>query len=59
MNKAEFRVEWDLHELGPKPAPAPRSLHGPTNSAKRDFALALAAGDVPANAPQIEADKAA
>jgi len=56
-NAEEFRIEWDLHELGRKPAP--RSLHGPTNSAKRDFALALAAGDVPANAAQIEEDKAA
>ncbi len=54
-----FRIEWDLRELGPKPAPEPAAVRQPTPSARLDFARALASGDVPANAPQIEEDKAA
>jgi len=58
-NAKEFRIEWDLHEFGPKPAPEPAAVRPPTTSARLDFARALASGDVPANAPQIKEDKAA
>jgi hypothetical protein len=52
-----FRIEWDLHELGPKPRQAvtqPRA-----SNPRLDFARALATGDIPANAPRIEPEKAA
>jgi len=59
MDTKEFRIEWDLHELGPKPAQAPAALRQPVPSARLDFARALASGEVPANAPQIDEDQAA
>lgn len=52
-----FRIEWDLNELGPRPQPAvarPRA-----SSPRLDFARALATGDIPANAPRIDSEKAA
>jgi len=49
-----FQIEWDLHELGPKPQPTlVRQL------SRLDFARALAAGELPANAQLIDEDKAA
>lgn len=54
-----YRIEWDLHEFGERPAPQPRLLHGPRDPARLAFARALATGDVPANAPQIDSEKAA
>jgi hypothetical protein len=55
MDKDTFRIEWDLHELGPRPA-YETPLH---TSARLDFARALALGDVPANAPQIDDEEQA
>ena len=54
----DFHIDWDLHEFGSRPAP---QLHdrGPTDPAHRAFALALATGDVPANAAVIDEDRAA
>jgi hypothetical protein len=60
MKQDNFHIAWDLHELGPKPAPDKRpALHGPTDRAQRDFARALATGDIPANAPRLAEDEAA
>lgn len=56
-SRNEFRIEWDLHEFGERRVRQP--LHGPRDPAKLAFARALATGDVPANAPQIEQEKAA
>ena len=58
-NDREFRIEWDLHEFGDRPARQPRPLHGPRDPDRLAFARALATGDVPANAPQIDQEKAA
>lgn len=50
----EFRIEWDLHELGPRQQPTlVRQL------SRGDFARALAAGDVPANAELVDEEEAA
>jgi hypothetical protein len=57
QDRSEFRIEWDLREFGERHVPAP--LHGPRDPAKLAFARALATGDVPANAPQIEHEEAA
>ena len=58
-NDHDFRIDWDLHELGPRPRPqAPHVGHGPKDPVKLLFALAVAHGDVPANTPNHE-DKAA
>jgi hypothetical protein len=54
----DFRIEWDLHEFGPREAQAEHIAHGPKDPVKLLFALAVAHGDVPANTPTIE-DKAA
>ena len=44
-----FQIEWDLHELGPKPHPTlVRQL------SRAEFARALAEGDLPANAELID-----
>jgi len=44
-----FRIEWDLHELGPREQPAQvRQL------SRAEFARALAAGDLPANAQLVD-----
>lgn len=59
QDRNEFRIEWDLREFGERPAPQPRPLHGPRDPARLAFARALATGDVPANAPQVERDRAA
>ena len=49
-----FRIEWDLHELGPRPQPTlVRHL------SRADFARALAAGDLPANAELVDDDEKA
>ena len=58
-NDHEFRIDWDLHELGPRPqAQAQHLAHGPKDPRKLLFALAVAHGDVPANTPNFE-DEAA
>ena len=54
----EFRIEWDLHELGPREAQPEHVAHGPKDPVKLLLAIAVAHGDVPANTPTIE-DKAA
>jgi hypothetical protein len=54
-----YRIEWDLHEFGERPAAQPRALHGPKDPERLAFARALAAGDVPANAPQMKQERAA
>lgn len=57
MSNKDFRIEWDLHELGDKPKTRPPQarpqLHGPTDAERLAFALALATGAIPANAPAI------
>ena len=49
-----FRIEWDLHELGPK-----EHLTRVRQLSRRDFARAVAEGDVPANAELIEDEEKA
>ena len=45
----DFTIEWDLHELGPRPHPTlVRQL------SRHDFARAVAEGDLPANAELID-----
>jgi hypothetical protein len=49
-----FHIEWDLHELGPREHPTlVRQM------SRADFARALAAGDLPANAELVDEEKAA
>jgi len=49
-----FQIDWDLHELGPRPQPTViRRL------SRADFARALVEGDLPANAELIDEEKAA
>ena len=49
-----FRIEWDLHELGPRPHPTlVRQL------SRGEFAKALAAGDLPANAERVDDEEQA
>ena len=49
-NENDFRIEWDLHEFGPRqPAPAPHVAHGPKDPVKLLLALAVANGEVPAD----------
>ena len=55
----EFRIEWDLHEFGPRPAHGEHASHGPKDPVKLLFALAVATGEVPANAANIHTEKAA
>jgi len=60
MDKDFFRIEWDLHEFGPKPAYDPSLAQRASPSPRLAFARALAFGDIPANAPRIDdAEKAA
>lgn len=50
----DFTIEWDLHELGPKEHPTlVRRL------SRRDFARAVAEGDLPANAELIDDEEKA
>jgi hypothetical protein len=61
-DRNEFRIDWDLHELGPRQVPQAHVAHGPKDPVKLAFALAVATGAVPANARGIERrikDKAA
>lgn len=56
MNRDDeaFRIEWDLHELGPRVQPTRvRQL------SRADFARALAGGELPANAELVDEEKAA
>jgi hypothetical protein len=52
----DFRIEWDLHEFGPRAA---YQLQGPSDPKRLAFARALAAGDIPANAngPRVDDDQ--
>lgn len=58
MNKDwnDFHIDWDLHELGSRPAPKLHVAHGPKDPTRLAFALAIAHGDVPANAPNLNFD---
>lgn len=58
-DRSEFRIEWDLREFGDRPVPPSHPLHGPRDPVRLAFARALATGDVPANAAQIEREQAA
>jgi hypothetical protein len=50
----EFRIEWDLHELGERPAPRLQAVPQDRAHIPRELlARALASGEVPANAPQL------
>lgn len=55
----EFRIEWDLHEFGPRQAEPAHVAHGPKDPTKLLFALAVATGEVPANAADIHTEQAA
>ena len=57
MDKDTFRIDWDLHEFGPRQADS--AAVAQRSSARLDFARALALGDIPANAPRIDEEKAA
>lgn len=58
-NHDDFRIEWDLHELGPRTRQEPPHIaHGPRDPVTLLLALAVAHGDVPANTPNVK-DKAA
>jgi len=56
MANDSFRIEWDLHELGPKPAPQADALPQPVyrdistmlDFSRLDYGRAVAAGYVPA-----------
>lgn len=54
----EFRIDWDLHELGPRVVEAAHIAHGPRDPVRLLLAIAVAHGDVPANTPTIK-EKAA
>lgn len=62
----DFRIDWDLHEFGPKPAlepqpePAPvyRDIHSQLDFSRLDYGRAVAAGYVPANEQRFD-DEAA
>lgn len=45
--KRAFRIEWDLHELGPKADPVQRALR--QEALPLALARALAAGDIAAS----------
>lgn len=54
-----FRIEWDLHELGPK-AEVYRDISAELDFSRLDYGRAVAAGYVPANEPQSnDAERAA
>ncbi len=55
----DFHIDWDLHEFGRRPAPQLHVAHGPKDPTRLAFALALAHGEVPANAAVIDEDRAA
>ena len=55
----EFRIDWDLHEFGPRQVEAPHVAHGPKDPVRLLFALAVATGAVPANTPNVSPKKAA
>lgn len=64
-----YRIEWDLHELGPKPpvtvAPAEpaerayRDVSAQLDFSRLDYARAVAAGYLPANERDIHEHEAA
>ena len=55
MANDSFRIEWDLHELGPKsaaealPPPAYRDISTMLDFSRLDYGRAVAAGYVPAS----------
>lgn len=55
----EFRIEWDLHEFGPRTVEPVHVAHGPKDPVKLLLALAVATGEVPANTADIRTDQAA
>jgi len=54
-----FRIEWELHELGPRPQPVYRDVIPQPDFSRLDYARAVAAGYVPANERRFPKDKAA
>jgi hypothetical protein len=51
---APFRIEWDLHELGPKPPAAYQHVAPQPDFSRLDYARAVAAGYVPANRQRFD-----
>jgi hypothetical protein len=66
MGRKAFRIEWDLRELGPRPArpeqPPPaayRDIASRLDFSRLDLGRAVAAGYVPANASRAREEQAA
>jgi len=65
-DRKTFRIDWDLHELGPRVEPLPepepepvyRDIHSQLDFSRLDYGRAVAAGYVPANELQLD-DEAA
>lgn len=62
-DRSTFRIEWDLHELGPRLEPLPeppvyRDIHSQLDFSRLDYGRAVAAGYVPANEQRFD-DEAA
>lgn len=57
----DYRIDWDLHELGPKPGAEPvyRDVSAQLDFSRFDYARAVAAGYVPANQRDIHEHEAA
>lgn len=56
--KHPFRIEWDLHELGPKRAET-RAKGSEAETLRRAVAKALAAGDIAASNAEATREHAA
>jgi len=57
----DYRIDWDLHELGPKPEAQPvyRDVSAQLDFSRLDYARAVAAGYVPANQRDLHEHEAA
>ena len=54
-----FKVEWDLHELGPKPQAVTPDLSTKLDFSRFEYARAVAAGYLPANERRYDEHEAA